>query len=99
MWRPLAKNVAAEVQTVTTYIDKKGVKRVVGTSELKGTQAYPRDFGKRAAEVVLNERVVRRRLSVVSLAELSGILDMCSDDPWDDAELAQVIKDLEALHP
>ena len=77
--------------------DAKGEKgdkgrRDEGGKGLKGTEAYPTEFGKAIADAYLDDITVAPQGDGVALTELNTI--PCSDDPWEDAGLDDVIQSL-----
>ena len=69
-----------------------GKKQVEGGKGLKGTEAYPTEFGKAIADAYLDDITVAPQGDGVALTELNTI--PCSDDPWEDAGLDDVIQSL-----
>ena len=51
LWLPLDTSVSSEVETVHRRVDSTGTERVTGAAALKGTQAYPAQFGNRVADI------------------------------------------------
>jgi hypothetical protein len=66
--------------------------KVRGNAQLKGTQAYPRDFGASVAHFYYNR--IGSIADGVQLTRMSSL--PCSADAWDDASLQQVLLDLAA---
>ena len=84
----------SEVQTVERYVNAEGQECFKGSADLKGTQAYPRDFGMRVSEKWQDARVLAFPQPGIPLQELLSVT--CSDDPWDDARLNVILADLQA---
>ena len=94
-WDPTIQTSVATF--VATIAESSGKLSVTGSSDLKGTQAYPARFGKNVAEAYLNSIAEQNFGEGVGLHRLNDILPQCSGDPWDDACLEQVLTDLKNL--
>eukprot|EP00959_Pyramimonas_sp_CCMP1952_P273026 5707064-Pyramimonas_sp.AAC.2 len=92
LWQPLDTSKPSEVRTFTSEVVN-GKRCVHGTGSLKGTQAYPEGFGAAVANVYLNECAQNPTPACASPFDL---LADASDDPWDDANLDEVLQSLRA---
>ena len=79
--------------TTETVLDHNGNTQVNGTKQVKETQAYPARFGEAVARTYANEVTTNAFGEGVGLDNLDQI--QCSDDPWEDANLEEVLRDLE----
>ena len=92
LWLPLDTSVSSEVETVHRRVDSTGTERVTGAAALKGTQAYPAQFGNRVADIFVQALRASSRQDGVPVCDLHLI--PASDDDWADAGLDEVINDL-----
>lgn len=88
---PLDLNEPNTVHPTTVTEDSFGRRMVSGTDHLKGTQAYPPEFGLAVAKTFFNNIVPDGHGS--PLDQLVHNVAV-SNDMWDDADLALIAKDL-----
>ena len=93
LWRPLDSSQTSSARTYEVYVDVGGNVRTQGTSELKGTQAYPAEFGRAVASLYAN--ILTEPASLGLPIDRLGDLP-ASDDLWADAGLEQVLAELRA---
>ena len=97
---PLDHTQVPKVVTCHKYTDKDGRERVQGSADLKSTQAYPPQFGDAVFHLWRRECSNTPMGPGVPIAELIASADASgyiSADDWDDAELSQVISDLDRI--
>ena len=95
LWKP-RPHVRSTVKTTRTYVDASGQTRVTGSDELKGTQAYPPQFGEKVGRVYSSIMSEHPCGDGVPLNEIHNVA--CHDtDCWDDANLEEVLVDLQNL--
>ena len=77
-----------------TSTNERGQKVFSGNKNLKGSQAYPPNFGRAVKNVILkNERkILARRKDYAARKRIEWFLRSMSKDAWDDAELGSVIQ-------
>jgi hypothetical protein len=93
LWQPLAvPDDTVQRKTVVRW-DSDGQSRVRGNPHLKSTQAYPAAFGMAVGRMYAN---LPCRPDGVPLSQL-GMLSCDETDPWDDAALGDVLRDLDAM--
>ena len=93
--KPLEKS-ERNVQTTRTVTRANGSTYVEGTADLKSTQAYPAAFG-RAVASTYSDIVSSGWQEVQVMPEDVGSIP-CSNEVWEEANLNQVLKDLDALY-
>jgi len=96
LWKPFQRS--ANVTTVTTVHRRteSGVEKVTGAPDLKGTQAYPPEFGRAVGRAMARFWAVVQRPNGVPVSLLPVI--SLSDDLWEDADLPSVHAALSQLH-
>jgi hypothetical protein len=93
LWRPLAIPEGTVQHKTVERWDCEGHSRVRGNPHLKQTQSYPAEFGVAIGRMFANMACIPDGVLVSELAMLS-----CDEtDPWDDASLDRVLRDLDAL--
>ena len=100
MFKPRPQKAAIKktpLATTSTYTDSKGQRRCTATKDLKGTQAYPEEFGTRVKQLIHSVLLERQAGEGFEVPFLAKCLDVASDDPWDDAGLDEVIHALDAI--
>lgn len=83
--RRLVKGKRWLVRTATHYVDKDGCKRVVGTKNLKGTQAYPAGYGAAVAKLWLQDPNVAQsddENTPININHGLALLANVSHDAW-----------------
>ena len=83
----------ATIQTCNTIVEN-GVAKVSGTKDLKGTQSYPRGFGQAVAAKHLGATLSMGPGLPLEVLKSEHLASFLSDDPWDDADLEQILVDL-----
>ena len=70
-----------------------------GTAHLKATQTYTREFGDQVAGSVMNFRKFFDDVGCERGQTEFGDSDSDSDDPWEDVQLGDILRSLQAMHP
>jgi hypothetical protein len=93
LWKPLTVPTGTVQHKTVERWDSEGHSRVRGNPYLKSTQAYPAAFGMAVGRMFANMDCMPDGVPISQLGTLA-----CDDtDPWDDASLSTVLRDLEAL--
>ena len=92
LWKARDTSQPSTIETVTYTEKSDGTVQVWGAPALKGTEAYPIGFGEAVGNLFVNHRC---HDDGIPLNEL--VSNDCSQDPWEDAGLPQVLSELQAL--
>ena len=95
LWRPFQRSNSVSTVTTVHRRTEFGIERVTGAPDLKGTQAYPPEFGRAVGRALASLWAVAPRPNGVPVNFLGSI--ELSDDPREDADLLGVHATLSRL--